>query len=107
VFAAFAAGALAAPAAETTISIGTGRITSVYYPTGGAICQLVNASRSAHGIDCSVERTDGSIHNLSALRTGEIDLAVVQSDWQRMVTDGLSIPLHPGAAKYYKEAGLM
>ena len=24
-----------------------------------------------------------------------------------MMTDGLSAPLHPGAAKYYKEKGLM
>ena len=26
---------------------------------------------------------------------------------EQMVKDGLSAPLHPGAAKYYKEAGLM
>ena len=26
---------------------------------------------------------------------------------QEMVTQALSAPLHPGAAKYYKEAGLM
>jgi len=24
-----------------------------------------------------------------------------------MIADGLSAPLHPGAVKYYKEAGLM
>jgi len=24
-----------------------------------------------------------------------------------MIADGLSAPLHPGALKYYKEAGLM
>ena len=26
---------------------------------------------------------------------------------EEMVKDGLSAPLHPGAEKYYKEAGLM
>jgi len=26
---------------------------------------------------------------------------------EEMIKDGLSAPLHPGAAKYYKEAGLM
>ena len=26
---------------------------------------------------------------------------------EQMIKDGLSAPLHPGAAKYYKEAGLM
>ena len=26
---------------------------------------------------------------------------------EQMIKDGLSAPLHPGAEKYYKEAGLM
>jgi len=26
---------------------------------------------------------------------------------ENMIKDGLSAPLHPGAIKYYKEAGLM
>jgi TRAP-type uncharacterized transport system substrate-binding protein len=26
---------------------------------------------------------------------------------KNMIADGLSAPLHPGAVKYYKEAGLM
>jgi len=33
--------------------------------------------------------------------------ALENLDKQRMVKDGLSAPLHPGAAKYYREAGLM
>jgi TRAP transporter TAXI family solute receptor len=32
--------------------------------------------------------------------------ALANLDKKRMVKDGLSAPLHPGAAKYYKEAGL-
>ncbi len=80
--AALATGVPAALAVETEISIGTGRITSVYYPAGGAICRLVNASRQAHGIKCRVQSTGGSIHNFSALRSGEIDLGLVQSDSQ-------------------------
>lgn len=36
------------------ISIGTGGVTGVYYPTGGAICRLVNKDRKEHGIRCSV-----------------------------------------------------
>ena len=26
---------------------------------------------------------------------------------ENMITDGLSAPLHPGAAKYYKEVGVL
>ena len=43
------------------ISIGTGGVTGVYYPTGGAICRLVNKDRKEHGIRCSAESTGGSI----------------------------------------------
>ncbi len=62
------------------VIIGTGGVTGVYYPTGGAICQLVNAARAAHGIRCSVESTGGSLYNLNALRAGEVDIGLAQSD---------------------------
>ncbi|MEE9597394.1 MAG: TAXI family TRAP transporter solute-binding subunit [Acidiferrobacterales bacterium] len=74
-------GAPNAWAAEFII-IGTGGVTAVYYPTGGAICRLVNRGRKEHGIRCTVESTGGSIYNLNTIRTGELDMGVVQSDWQ-------------------------
>ncbi|MDX1801864.1 MAG: TAXI family TRAP transporter solute-binding subunit [Marinobacter sp.] len=72
------------------ITIGTGGVTGVYYPAGGAICRLVNMDRKEHGIRCSVESTGGSIYNLNALRQGELDLAVAQSDWQYHAYNGTS-----------------
>ncbi len=64
------------------ITIGTGGVTGVYYPTGGAICRLVNKGKKEHGIRCSVESTGGSIYNLNAIATGDLDMGVAQSDWQ-------------------------
>lgn len=68
--------------ADKYITIGTGGVTGVYYPAGGAICRLVNRGRKEHGIRCSVESTGGSVYNLNALRSGELEIAVAQSDWQ-------------------------
>ena len=76
-------GSGAATAAEQRfVSIGTGGVTGVYYPAGGAICRLVNKNRKEHGIRCSVESTAGSIYNLNALRQGELEFGIVQSDWE-------------------------
>ncbi|MEX2475739.1 TAXI family TRAP transporter solute-binding subunit [Marinobacter sp.] len=72
------------------VTIGTGGVTGVYYPAGGAICRLVNMDRKDHGIRCSVESTGGSIYNLNAIRGGELDLAVAQSDWQFHAHNGSS-----------------
>jgi len=77
-------GLFAAPAAaqQTFVTIGTGGVTGVYYPTGGAICRLVNKNRKQHGIRCSAESTGGSVYNINTIRGGELDMGVAQSDWQ-------------------------
>ena len=67
---------------QTFVTIGTGGVTGVYYPTGGAIARLVNKTRKETGIRCSVESTGGSVYNLNAIRAGELDMGVAQSDWQ-------------------------
>ncbi|HAW46904.1 MAG TPA: C4-dicarboxylate ABC transporter substrate-binding protein [Roseovarius sp.] len=84
--------AMMAPAAmaEEFITIGTGGVTGVYYPTGGAICRLVNKGRKDHGIRCSVESTGGSIYNIKTIRAGELEFGVAQSDWQYHAYHGTS-----------------
>ena len=71
-------------------TIGTGGVTGVYYPTGGAIARLVNKGRKEHGIRCSVESTGGSVYNLNAIAAGELDMGVAQSDWQYHAYNGTS-----------------
>ncbi|MET4694034.1 TAXI family TRAP transporter solute-binding subunit [Endozoicomonas lisbonensis] len=72
------------------VTIGTGGVTGVYYPTGGAICRLVNRTRKDTGIRCSVESTGGSSYNLNTIRAGDMDMGIVQSDWQYHATNGTS-----------------
>ncbi len=79
-----------AAAGQQFVTIGTGGVTGVYYPTGGAICRLVNKGRKDHGIRCSVESTGGSIYNLNAIAAGELDMGVAQSDWQYHAYNGSS-----------------
>jgi TRAP transporter TAXI family solute receptor len=87
-----AAGVLASvPAAQAQqkfVTIGTGGVTGVYYPAGGAICRLVNKDRAKHGIRCSVESTGGSVFNVNTIRAGELDLGVAQSDVQFQAAKG-------------------
>ncbi len=85
--------ALAVPTmteAQEFVSIGTGGVTGVYYPTGGAICRMMNRNRADHGIRCSVESTGGSVYNINTLRSGELEFGVAQSDWQYHALHGTS-----------------
>ena len=81
------------------VTIGTGGVTGVYYPTGGSICRLVNKGRKVHGIRCSVESTAGSTYNLATIAAGELDMGVVQSDWQYHAYHGTSKFKDKGANK--------
>jgi uncharacterized protein len=92
---AFAAAAMLASAPmvfaqQQFVSIGTGGVTGVYYPTGGAICRLVNKNRKEHGIRCSAESTGGSIYNINTIKAGELEFGVAQSDWQFHAYNGTS-----------------
>jgi TRAP transporter TAXI family solute receptor len=88
-----------ATAQQQFISIGTGGVTGVYYPTGGAICRLVNRGRKEHGIRCSVESTGGSVYNINTIKAGELDFGVAQSDWQYHAYHGTSKFKDAGAFK--------
>ena len=89
--AAIALSVLAVPAFaqdQQFVSIGTGGVTGVYYPTGGAICRMMAKSRAEHGIRCGVESTGGSVYNVNAVRSGELEFGVAQSDVQFKALNG-------------------
>jgi uncharacterized protein len=80
--------ASAAPTPHT-LYMGTAPVVGVYFPAGGAICAMVNRHRAETGLRCVIESTEGSIANLEALRSGDEDMAIVQSDWQYYAVKGL------------------
>ena len=82
------AGGAATAADQTFVTIGTGGVTGVYYPAGGAICRLVNQGRKEHGVRCSVESTGGSVYNTRTIRQGELDFGMVQSNVQSDAISG-------------------
>ena len=63
-------------------TIGTGGVTGVYYPVGGAIAKMINARRDVYGIRASVESTGGSVYNINAVLTGDLEFGIAQSDRQ-------------------------
>jgi TRAP transporter TAXI family solute receptor len=76
-------------AKTTFVTIGTGGITGVYYPTGGAIAKMVNAKRQEYGIRATVESTGGSVFNINAIMAGDLEFGVAQSDRQYQAVMGI------------------
>lgn len=95
--AAIAAGILACAATPSVaphagdrafVSLGTGELSGIYYPVGKAICQIVNRDLDIGGVRCSPETTPGSVYNIDALRSDELEFAIVQSDVQFAAYNG-------------------
>ena len=88
------AGAMAvgtvANAQEKFITIGTGGQTGVYFVVGQSICRLVNRGTAEHNLKCTAPSTGGSIANINAIKAGDMDMGVAQSDWQFHAYNGTS-----------------
>ncbi len=74
--------------AESTVTIGTGGVTGVFYQAGGAIARIVNKKRHEYGIRCVVESTDGSVYNIDAVISGILDFGLAQGDRQHQAAFG-------------------
>ncbi|WP_099826420.1 TAXI family TRAP transporter solute-binding subunit [Oceaniglobus indicus] len=80
----------AAVAQERFITIGTGGQTGVYFVVGQSICRLVNRNSAESGLKCTAPSTGGSIANINAIKAGDMDMGVAQSDWQYHAYNGTS-----------------
>ena len=82
--------ATSAMAQQKFVTIGTGGVTGVYYAVGGAVCRLMNKDRKETGIRCSTESTGGSVFNVNAIQTGDLDFGLTQSDVQYQAYNGVT-----------------
>jgi hypothetical protein len=81
----------AEPRAETRfVTIGSGDITGVYYPTGLTIAKMINDKRHAYKVRAAVESTRGSVFNLNAILAGYLEFGLAQSDKQYQAVNGLA-----------------
>lgn len=86
----FAGGGQEAGDGPQFVTIGTGGITGVYYPAGGAISRMVNAKSEEYGIRASVESTGGSVFNINAVIGGDLEFGIAQSDRQFQAMEGMA-----------------
>jgi len=77
--------------AETRfLTIGSGDVTGIYFPTGLIIAKMINDKRDELGIRASVESTPGSVFNVNAILAGYLEFGLVQSDKQYQAVKGLA-----------------
>jgi hypothetical protein len=72
------------------VTIGTGGLTGVYYPAGGAISKTVNAKQDEYNLKATVESTGGSVFNINAVLSGDLEFGIAQSDRQYQAYKGLA-----------------
>ena len=72
------------------VTIGTGGLTGVYYPAGGAISRTVNKKQDEYNLKATVESTGGSVFNINAVMSGDLEFGIAQSDRQYQAMKGLA-----------------
>jgi hypothetical protein len=69
--------------------IATGEYMGRYYPTAGAIAEIVNNKQEEFGFRCVAKPTSGSVYNINAIMAGDMEFGIVQSDSQYQAFNGL------------------
>jgi TRAP transporter TAXI family solute receptor len=63
--------------ADTYLSLGTGGVTGVYYPLGGALANII--TKNIPGYDCTAESTGGAVENAMLIYKNKIDIGFVDA----------------------------
>ena len=79
---------LPGPAGGSTLIIGGGLPFGLYFPLAGTLCRLVETG--SQGSPCAVASLADSSAAISALQSGRVPFALVQSDWLHHAVQGTS-----------------
>ncbi len=87
-----ACGLFAADAAakDKFVALGTGSPSGTYAPVGAGICDLVNANRADTGVRCIAYNTGGSVYNIQAITSGELEMGITRSDLAFQSYEGIN-----------------
>ncbi|MFC4427399.1 TAXI family TRAP transporter solute-binding subunit [Deinococcus navajonensis] len=81
---------------STFLTIGSGSTTGVYFPVATGMAKMINDSGA--GLRANARSTGGSVFNMNALGTGELDIAIVQNDVAFYAYKGTGIQAFEGKA---------
>lgn len=62
------------------VALGSGSQIGTYYHVATDLCAAINNDRLKHGIRCVNRSTGGSIYNIKALQSGQLDMAITRWD---------------------------
>lgn len=79
-----------APAKDKFVALGTGSPSGTYFPVGRGICDLVNEQRNTHGVRCIAYNTGGSVYNIQAIMSGELEMGITRSDLAFQAFEGIN-----------------
>ncbi|WP_278911725.1 TAXI family TRAP transporter solute-binding subunit [Deinococcus wulumuqiensis] len=77
------------------ITIGSGSTTGVYFPVATGMAKMMN---DAGGIRANARSTGGSVFNMNGIKSGELDMAIVQNDVAYYAYKGTGIDAFKGKA---------
>ena len=92
--------------AQEFITIGTGGTTGVYFPVGTGIAKLVNDANI--GIRVNARSTGGSVFNINAMISGELQMGLAQNDIASYAYTGAGVPAFEGKpVKGFRSIGIL
>lgn len=80
--------------AQEFVTIGSGATTGVYFPVATGIAKLINDANV--GIRANARSTGGSVFNINAIASGELQMGLSQNDIAYYAYNGNSIPAFEG-----------